>query len=133
MKPHVHSDQTACLAKLQCYGRASIVDLHGQFNETNVRQLTGVLRAAIGRKRLGAVLLCLRRLASIDSGFMHVLLSFGRAATRAGVEVAIVVPESDGCRRVFDLMELAPAVHTFSTRDEAIAYIQSIFPIPLAG
>ncbi len=133
MKPHVHSDQSTCLAKLQCQGRASIVDLHGQFNETNIRQLTGVLRAAIGRKQLRAILLCLRRLVCIDSGFLHVLLSFSRAATQAGVVVAIIVPEIEGCRRVFDLMELAPAVHTFSTRDEGIAYIQSMFPIPLAG
>jgi len=133
VKPHVQLDHTVCLAKLQCQGRASIVDLRGQFNETNIRYLTGILRAAIGRKHVRAILLCLRHLLCIDSGFLHVLLSFSRAATRAGVVVAIVVPEFEGCRRVFDLMELAPVVHTFSTRDEGVAYIQSLFPIPLAG
>jgi len=113
-------------------GDVVVVELRGEIDLSNVRDMEANLRGSVPNTALGIVI-DLSRVEYFDSSALQMLFELARWLGRREQRLHLVVPESAIVARELELAEIETAAHVFATMSAAVAELRAGLAVPSEG
>jgi anti-anti-sigma factor len=110
-------------------GDVVVVELRGEIDLSNVRDIDANLRGSVPNTALG-IAIDVSRVEYFDSSALQMLFELARWLGRREQRLHLVVPESAIVARELELAKIETAVHVFATMPAAVAELRAGLAVP---
>ena len=112
-------------------GDVVVVELHGEIDLSNVRDIDANVRGSVPNTALGIVI-DLSHVEYFDSSALQMLFELARWLGRREQRLHLVVPEGAIGELELELAEIGTAAHVFATMPAAVAELRAGLAVPSA-
>jgi len=110
-------------------GDVVVVELHGEIDLSNVRDIDANVRGSVPNTALGIVI-DLSHVEYFDSSALQMLFELARWLGRREQRLHLVVPEGAIVARELELAEIQTAAHVFASVPAAVAELRAGLAVP---